>query len=80
MSTSNPYAAKTTDENAEVASSDTEEAKALEVPAGSVSEVLAWVGEDQERAAAALEAEKTGHARKTLVAKLEELTTDDAKR
>lgn len=77
MSTSNPYAAKTADENAEIASSDTQEPEALEVPAGSVSEVLAWVGEDQERAAAALEAEKAGHARKTLVAKLEELTADD---
>ena len=77
MSTSNPYAAKSKAEKVEDASSDTQEPKALEVPAGSVAEVLEWVGEDQERAAAALEAEKAGHERKTLIAKLEELTADD---
>lgn len=77
MSTSNPYAPKD-EEEVENTSSEVEAAQALEVPAGNVSEVLEWVGDDRERALAALEAEKAGHGRKTLVAKLEELTTDDA--
>lgn len=44
-----------------------------QVPAGSVSEILEWVGDNEERAAEALEAEHAGHARKTLIAKLEEI-------
>lgn len=53
-----------------------EEAEAdqgLEVPVGSVTEVLAWVGEDEERAQLALDAEKAGHARKTLLKQLKDL-------
>ena len=43
------------------------------VPTGSIAELLEWVGEDEERAAAALEAELAGHGRKTLVSKLENI-------
>jgi hypothetical protein len=45
----------------------------IEVPEGSAAKILEWVGEDRERASAALEAEKSGQGRKTLVAKLEGL-------
>lgn len=41
------------------------------VPEGSIKEVLAWVGEDATKAQAALDAEKTGEKRTTLVSKLE---------
>lgn len=46
-----------------------------EVPSGSVADVVAWVGEDRERAAMALEVEaaKGDNARKTLIAGLTEL-------
>lgn len=46
-------------------------AEALEVPEGSAAKILGWVGEDRERASAALAAEEAGQARKTLVAKLQ---------
>lgn len=45
----------------------------LEVPVGSVAEVLEWVGEDKERAQLALETEKAGHERKTLLKQLKDL-------
>ena len=48
-----------------------------EVPDGSVDEVLAWVGDDRDRAAQALEVEqaKDEDARKTLLEPLEDLLT-----
>jgi hypothetical protein len=39
----------------------------LRVPDGSVSEVLDWVGDDPDRRAAALAAEKAGKNRVTLI-------------
>ena len=42
---------------------------------GKIKDVLAEVGDDPEKAAAALEAEKAGQNRPTLVAKLEEIAT-----
>lgn len=72
MSVGNPYAAKTP-KPAKEASGEVvapEEPKTPEVPAGSISEVLAWVGDDLDRAKLALDAEKAGHARKSLVKKL----------
>lgn len=41
------------------------------VPEGSIKEVLAWVGEDATKAQAALDAEKAGEKRTTLISKLE---------
>lgn len=43
------------------------------VPEGTAKEVLAWVGEDKERAARALVAEVEGNDRKTLVKALREI-------
>jgi hypothetical protein len=43
---------------------------ALEVPEGSAATVLAWVGDDKERAQAALDAEAEGQKRTTLTHKL----------
>lgn len=48
------------------------------IPDGSVSEVLEWVGDDAERASAALKHEEGTRGRKTLVSRLNELTDDDA--
>jgi hypothetical protein len=42
-----------------------------DVPQGSSDTVLAWVGDDRDRAARALEAERAGQQRSTLIAKLE---------
>ena len=44
------------------------------VPDGTVDEVLAWVGDDPDKAARALDAEKSGKDRSTLVEALEGLT------
>lgn len=44
-----------------------------EVPEGSAAEVLAWVGEDAERAQRALDAEEAGQQRVGLTKKLKEL-------
>jgi hypothetical protein len=52
---------------------EVEEDDSLTVPVGSVAEVLEWVGEDQERAQLALDAEKAGHSRKTLLKQLKDL-------
>lgn len=87
MSESNPYAAPNVYESipAHTETRDTtEEAQAAvlavqeeevesNVPVGSIKEVLAWVGDDQERALEALEAEEAGSQRKTLVGALEEI-------
>lgn len=83
MSESNPYAApsvyESIPEHTEVRDT-TEEAQSTEVvettsevPVGSIKEVLAWVGEDAERAQKALEAEEAGSERKTLVGSLKEI-------
>jgi hypothetical protein len=48
---------------------DTEEA----VPEGTIAEVMAWVGEDHDRAVRALAAEEAGHNRKSLVKSLSAL-------
>jgi len=39
----------------------------IQVPEGTVAEVLAWVGDDLDRRRAALEAEREGKRRKTLL-------------
>jgi hypothetical protein len=44
-----------------------------EVPEGSAADVLAWVGDDVDRAKAAAEAEVTGKGRKTLLADLDRI-------
>jgi hypothetical protein len=43
----------------------------MDVPQGTIAEVLAWVGDDRERAQAALDAEYEGAIRSTLIAQLE---------
>lgn len=48
-----------------------DEASESEVPSGSADTVMAWVGDDPERARQALEAERAGQQRTTLIAKLE---------
>jgi hypothetical protein len=45
----------------------------LEAPEGTVAEILDWVGEDVEKAKVALEAEKAGKKRKSLIEELEAL-------
>jgi len=69
----NPYAAGGGHTDAPVTRREVEEPQGPVVPAGNVSEVLEWVGEDQERAQLALDAEKAGHGRKTLLKQLKEL-------
>lgn len=45
-----------------------------ELPDGSVQDVLAWVGDDAERAGQALAAERAGKERSSLIEKLEQLS------
>jgi hypothetical protein len=54
--------------------------EAIEVPKGTVPEILEWVGDDLEKAQAALDAEhESKNSRKGLVHELEQLLeTDDA--
>lgn len=68
MSESNPYAAKSSAEPVKA-----QEVKELEAPKGTVSEVLAWVGDDKDKAKVALEAEQDGAKRVTLIRDLEEI-------
>jgi hypothetical protein len=42
-------------------------------PKGTAKEVLAWVGDDPQRARTALEAEQAGRQRSSLIAELERL-------
>jgi hypothetical protein len=42
-------------------------------PEGTAREVLAWVGDDPQRACTALEAEQAGRQRSSLIAELERL-------
>ena len=54
-----------------------QEAVELEVPGGSVDEITEWVGDDKDRAKAALAAENVKSSpRKTLVAALNEVIGD----
>jgi hypothetical protein len=46
----------------------------VSVPDGTVEAILAWVGDDPERAQAALEAERAGKNRSTLISELEAMT------
>lgn len=80
MSTSNPYEAKpAVFDSAYDGGTSTTEEKAPEapeksqVPAGTVKEILTWVGEDTERAQEALDAEIEGADRATLVKALKDL-------
>lgn len=75
----NPYAPKgratrvpsIKDTEVEVKSPESSE---VEVPTGSVSEILEWVGEDKDRASSALALETSkDKPRKSLVTSLEEL-------
>lgn len=50
-----------------------EEPAELDVPEGSIKTVLAWVGDDKAKASAALDAEKDGQKRTTLVKELQEI-------
>jgi len=70
MSETNPYAPQS-DAKVEEPKGLEETKTELEVPKGTVSEVLAWVGDDEERAEAALDAEKDGAKRVTLIHVLE---------
>jgi hypothetical protein len=47
------------------------------VPSGSASKVMAWVGDDVDRARAALEAEEAGQQRKGLTADLQKMLDED---
>lgn len=72
MSESNPYApaAKSDEPTTSVEETNNE---SLEVPKGTVHEVLHWVGDDKEKAQIALDAEKDGAERVTLIHALEEI-------
>jgi hypothetical protein len=48
-----------------------------DVPDGTVTEVLAWVGDDPDRAEAALEAERLGAGRTTLMSRLEAIADEE---
>lgn len=50
----------------------------MAVPDGTIEDVLAWVGEDQSRAAEAYLAEIDGKGRKTLLDRLDALANTDA--
>lgn len=45
-----------------------------EVPEGSINDVMSWVGDDPDRAQRALDAERAGLNRTTLIAQLEAIT------
>jgi hypothetical protein len=72
MSDTNPYAPKE-EAVAPVTAVEPEVEEKEEVPSGTVSEVLAWVDDDKDRAQAALDAEKDGAARVTLIHALEDI-------
>lgn len=80
MSDTDPYAAAEAAPNALEARvfdtapepvEDAPEATTEAVPEGPAKDVLAWVGEDLARAEQALEAEKAGQKRSTLMTKLD---------
>lgn len=83
MSDTDPYMAQNVEEARFEVEAPAEEAPvevapvetaSVEVPEGSIKEVLTWVGDDAEKAKAALEAEEKGENRKTLVTKLKEIS------
>jgi hypothetical protein len=84
MSETDPYAApeglvteeaKVFDAPAEEAPQEAVEAPVDAVPAGSIKEVLAWVGSDATKAQKALDAEKSSDdPRSSLITKLEAIT------
>lgn len=65
MTRSNPYAAKKSAGVPDVLGTVEES-----VPAGTINEVLDWVGEDESRARLALRSEEDGNQRVTLMDKL----------
>lgn len=69
MSKKNPYAAKSKSDAKPVEVVE----ETVEVPTGTVKEVLEWVGDDKERAQLALDAETESTARKSLIQALEEV-------
>lgn len=72
MSSTNPYAARPVAKKVEAV--EQEVIPEIEkVPQGTISEVLAWVDEDVDRAQAALDAEKNGAKRVTLISALEDI-------
>lgn len=64
--------------NVAPAAPKTDEAEAAGKVRGRVGDVLAWVGSSSERALEALEAERAGKARGTLIAELEKIAAQDA--
>lgn len=66
-----PEPAVTIEETSAVTPLDAPVSEELAVPEGSVKKVLDWVGEDVTRAKAALEVEKDGDKRSSLIQKLE---------
>lgn len=64
---------ETPEEAPEAAPVAVETPEELDVPEGSIKTVLAWVGDDKSKAEAALDAEKDGQKRTTLVKELEEI-------
>lgn len=79
MSDTDPYAAPVVEEAKvfeEAPAEETQDAPVEateEVPTGSIKVVLAWVGDDAEKAQKALDAELTGDQRSSLISKLEEI-------
>lgn len=49
----------------------------MTVPTGTVAEVLCWVGDDPDRAHEALDAERAGQDRSTLITQLEAITSKE---
>lgn len=71
MSKSNPYASKkirTVEETEEI-----KEATVIDVPSGSVNNILKWVGDDTDKAKAAYAVETTDKQRVSLLSQLKEL-------
>lgn len=79
MTSYNPFLGfshKTSEEMSEIKAKKEEE-KANQVPSGTVSEVLQWVGDNQDRAERALAVEKNNNKpRKVLVKELKALISD----
>lgn len=59
------------EEDTDDQTSDESDGGSQDVPDGSVNEVLDWVGDDHERAQRALQVERSGQNRTTLVTELE---------
>lgn len=78
MSDTDPYAAPSAATKVEKKAAPTPVEKVVEVekkeplvvPEGPAKDILAWVGDDKERASLALDAENVGQKRTTLITKL----------